>query len=190
MKSKEGKMKMTYESREVIEFWFEELSPKQWFVSSEEVDAKIVGRFSAIHDAAIKGELESWRVTPEGSLAEIIVLDQFSRNIYRGKPGAFTNDLAALVLAQEAIRKDFHSKLETFKRNFIYMPFMHSESLKVHERAVKLFNEPGMEDYLDYEFRHKKIIERFGRFPHRNQILGRSSNSEEIEFLSQPGSSF
>ena len=181
---------MTDKGAEVIKFWFEELTPKQWFNSSEELDNKIYRRFGMIHDAATKGELDSWRVTPEGSLAEIIVLDQFSRNIYRGKPGAFANDLAALVLAQEAIRKGFHIKLETFKRSFFYMPFMHSESLPVHKTAVRLFNEPGLEDYFDYEIKHKKIIKRFGRFPHRNQILGRNSTSEEKEFLSQPGSSF
>jgi len=183
-------MKMTDKSREVIEFWFEELTPKQWFNSSEELDAEICERFCAIHDAATKGELESWRSTPEGSLAEIIVLDQFSRNIYRGKPGAFANDLAALVLAQEAIRKSFDIKVEIFKRRFFYMPFMHSESLLVHKTAIRLFNEPGMEDNFDYEIKHKKIIERFGRYPHRNEILGRDSTAEEIEFLSQPGSSF
>lgn len=181
---------MNAKGREVIDFWFEELTPKQWFVASEELDTQILERFGEIHDAAAKGELEAWRSTPEGSLAEIIVLDQFSRNIYRGQPGAFTNDLAALVLAQEAIRKNFHTEVETFKRSFYYMPFMHSESSKIHERAVRLFDETGMEEYLDYEFRHKKIIDRFGRYPHRNQILGRNSTKEEIEFLSQPGSSF
>lgn len=118
------------------------------------------------------------------------MLDQFSRNIYRGKPGAFANDLAALILAQEAIKKGFNNKLETFKRSFFYMPFMHSESLVIHKTALRLFNEPGMEDYFDYEIKHKKIIERFGRFPHRNEILDRTSTLEEIEFLSQPGSSF
>jgi len=181
---------MIDKSKEVMKFWFEELTPKQWFNSSDELDAKICDRFGMIHDAAAKGELESWRVTPEGSLAEIIVLDQFSRNIYRGKPGAFANNLGALVLAQEAIRKGFHIKVETFKRSFIYIPFMHSESLKVHKKAVRLFNEPGMEDSFDYEIKHKNIIERFGRFPHRNEILGRKSTAEEIEFLTQPGSSF
>lgn len=181
---------MTDKSKEVLEFWFEELDPKQWFNSTEELDQKIYRRFGELHDAAAKGELESWRVTPEGSLAEIILLDQFSRNIYRGKPDAFANDLAALVLAQEAIRKGFHSKLETFKRSFIYMPFMHSESLVVHKKALRLFNEPGLEDNFDYEIKHKNIIERFGRYPHRNKILGRDSTAEEIEFLSQPGSSF
>jgi uncharacterized protein (DUF924 family) len=181
---------MTDKSREVLEFWFEELDPKQWFNSTEELDEKIYKRFGELHNAATKGELDFWRATPEGSLAEIILLDQFSRNIYRGKPGAFANDLAALVLAQEAIRKGFHSKLETFKRSFIYMPFMHSESLIIHKKAVRLFNEPGLEDNFDYEIKHKKIIERFGRYPHRNEILGRESTAEEIEFLSQAGSSF
>ena len=181
---------MTGIAEEIIKFWFEELTPKQWFNSSEELDAEIWERFGEIHNAAAKGELNSWRSTPEGSLAEIIVLDQFSRNIYRGKPGAFANDLAALVLAQEAIRKGFHIKVETFKRSFFYMPFMHSESLMIHKKAVRLFNEPGMEDYFDYEIKHKEIIERFGRYPHRNEILGRNSTAEEIEFLTQPGSSF
>ncbi|MFN2340997.1 MAG: DUF924 family protein [Halanaerobium sp.] len=150
---------MTGKGAEVIKFWFEELTPKQWFVSSEELDAEIWERFGEIHDAATKGELDSWRKTPEASLTEIIVLDQFSRNIYRGKPAAFANDLAALVLAQEAIRKGFHIKLETFKRSFFYMPFMHSESLLVHKKAIRLFNEPGMEDYFEYEIKHKKITE-------------------------------
>ncbi|TDO73408.1 uncharacterized protein (DUF924 family) [Halanaerobium saccharolyticum] len=181
---------MNVKASEVIKFWFEELTPKQWFVSSEELDTRIYKRFGVIHDAATKGELDYWRATPEGSLAEIIVLDQFSRNIYREKPEAFANDLAALILAQEAIRKGFHNKLKTFKRSFFYMPFMHSESLVIHKTALRLFNEPGMEDYFEYEIKHKEIIERFGRFPHRNQILGRDSTAEEIEFLSQPGSSF
>lgn len=176
--------------KEIIKFWFEELTPKQWFNSTKELDSKIYERFGAVHDAAVKGELESWRATPAGSLAEIIVLDQFSRNIYRDQPGAFKNDLAALILAQEAIRKNYHAKLETFKRVFIYMPFMHSESLKIHKKAMRLFNEPGMEENFDYEIKHKAIIERFGRYPHRNKILGRNSTAEEIEFLSQPGSSF
>jgi uncharacterized protein (DUF924 family) len=181
---------MTGTAEKIIKFWFEELTPKQWFNSSEELDAEIWERFGEIHNAAAKGELNSWRSNPEGSLAEIIVLDQFSRNIYRGKPGAFANDLAALVLAQEAIRKGFHLEVETFKRSFFYMPFMHSESLMIHKKAVRLFNEPGMEDYFDYEIKHKEIIERFGRYPHRNEILGRNSTAEEIEFLTQPGSSF
>lgn len=181
---------MNEKYEEVIDFWFEELTPKQWFDSSEELDAKIFERFGVVHNAAIKGELDFWRKNPEGSLAEIIVLDQFSRNIYRGKPAAFANDLGALILAQEAIRKGFHTKVETFKRVFFYMPFMHSESLLVHKKAVRLFNEPGMEDSFDYEIKHKEIIERFGRYPHRNETLGRISTAEELEFLSQPGSSF
>lgn len=181
---------MLDKSKEIIKFWFEELTPEQWFNSSEELDSKIYERFGMIHDAAVKGELDFWRVTPEGSLAEVIVLDQFSRNIYRGKPAAFENDLAVLILAQEAIRKGFHTRLETFKRRFLYMPYMHSESLLIHKKAMRLFNEPGMENAFEYEIKHKQIIERFGRYPHRNEILGRKSTPEEIEFLSQPSSSF
>lgn len=181
---------MNNKSSEIIKFWFEELNPKQWFISSEELDYRIYKQFGEIHEAAANGELEAWRQTPAESLAEIIILDQFSRNIYRGKPAAFKNDLGALVLAQEALSKGFPKKVETLKRSFFYMPFMHSESLKIHQTAVKLFNEPGMEENFEYEIKHKQIIERFGRYPHRNEILGRNSTDEEIEFLSQPGSSF
>lgn len=181
---------MKYKYEKIIDFWFNELKPKQWFDSSEELDSEIYERFGEIHDAAVKGELESWRATPEGSLAEIIVLDQFSRNIYRNQAAAFENDLAALILAQEAIRKGFHNEVKTVKRKFIYMPFMHSESLLIHKKAMRLFNEAGMEVNFDYEIKHKEIIERFGRYPHRNEALGRKSTPEEIKFLSQPGSSF
>ncbi len=123
-------------------------------------------------------------------MAEIIVLDQFSRNIFRDKPEAFASDALALALAQEAIAAKADEQLKPIERSFLYMPFMHSESLAIHEVAVGLFENNGIASNYDFEIKHKTIIERFGRYPHRNSILGRESTPEEIEFLTQPGSSF
>ncbi|USD64949.1 DUF924 family protein [Vibrio sp. SCSIO 43136] len=175
---------------DVLTFWFDELTPKQWFVGDETLDTQISERFGELHSKAAQCELFEWRQSPFGRLAEIIVLDQFSRNIYRGKPQAFASDPLALGLAQEAVRYGEDKILSPQQRNFLYMPFMHSESLKVHEQAVGLFQTNGNESTLEYEFKHKEIIERFGRYPHRNAILGRTSSQEELFFLEQPGSSF
>lgn len=175
---------------DILKFWFEELEQKSWFVKDENLDKEIEKRFGKIHAAASKGELWTWRSEPRSSLAEVIILDQFSRNIFRDDSRSFANDSMALTLAQNAIEKGFDKKLETQEKSFLYMPFMHSESLIIHEESVKLFQAPGLEMNLDFEYRHKKIIERFGRYPHRNKILGRESTTEELEFLKEPGSSF
>ena len=177
-------------STEVLKFWFEELSPQQWFKQSDQVDNTIRTKFLDIHNKAAAGELHNWRNDAKGSLAEIIVLDQFSRNLYRGTPKAFAQDGMALVLAQEAISKGFDEDLSTDEVPFLYLPFMHSESLMIHERAVELYTALGQEMNLEFEMKHKAIIERFGRYPHRNEILGRESTLEEIEFLKGPDSSF
>jgi len=153
-------------------------------------DREIEARFGATHSAAALGELESWRETAEGRLSEIIVLDQFSRNIHRGTHLTFACDAMALALAQEAIRAGADQKVDYEKRSFFYMPYMHSESAKIHQRAVELFSQPGAEFNYEFELKHKAIIDRFGRYPHRNAILGRESTPEETEFLTQPGSSF
>jgi uncharacterized protein (DUF924 family) len=134
--------------------------------------------------------LFAWRTTAEGRLAEIIVLDQFSRNVYRDTPRAFAQDVPALVLAQELVASGQDRSLSIAQRTFAYMPYMHSESALVHVQAVALFSQPGMEDNLNFELRHKAIIDRFGRYPHRNAVLGRPSTPEELAFLSEPGSSF
>ncbi|MEZ9515961.1 DUF924 family protein [Vibrio splendidus] len=181
-------MTVTYQN--VLEFWFDELTPKDWFAGGEEIDALIEARFSELHKIAIQGELFEWRQTAEGRLAEIIVLDQFSRNIARNSPAAFSADPMSLVLAQEAVAGGFDHQLSQQQKSFLYMPYMHSESLLMHEQAVLLFSQAGLENNLDFEFKHKVIIERFGRYPHRNEMLGRESTAEEIEFLQQPGSSF
>lgn len=174
----------------VLDFWFGELSPDDWWKKDEGLDRAIEQRFGTLHDQACLGELFHWRETPQGSLAEIVVLDQFSRNIYRDTPKAFENDRLALVLAQFAIEKGFDEPLTRDERNFLYLPFMHSESRRLHEVAVGLYTALGDEVNLSFENRHKAIIDRFGRYPYRNAILGRPSTDEEIEFLKQPGSSF
>lgn len=174
----------------VLKFWFNDLAPADWWRKDAQLDARITESFAATLSAAKAGELEHWRTTAEGRLAEIIVLDQFSRNIHRDQAQAFEADGIALVLAQEAIRLHADQALPTEQRAFMYMPFMHSESLRIHDRAVTLFSAPGLEHNLDFEHRHRAIIERFGRYPHRNAILGRPSSAEEIEFLETPGSAF
>ena len=172
---------------EVITFWFEESTPGQWFKKSDEFDAKVRERFENVYRQVVAGETEDWRSKPEGRLAEVIVLDQFSRNMFRDDPQAFAHDSLALVLAQEAIRVGDDQKLDTIKRRFLYMPFMHSESKKVHETAVKLFKTLGHKETIDYEIKHKDIIDRFGRYPHRNEVLGRTSTPEEIAFVKEHG---
>ncbi len=177
-------------AKEVIQFWFEEIEPKQRFVKDLEFDELIRSRFAETHSQAIQGLLYSWREHPLDALAEIIVLDQFSRNMFRDKADAFASDTLALILAQEAIRRKFDAELSSTQKAFLYMPFMHSESAEIHKIALFLFDQPGLEDNFNFEVRHKDIIDRFGRYPHRNDILGRESTEEEREFLQQPGSSF
>ncbi len=175
---------------DILHFWFEELTDKQHFAKDTALDETIRTRFGATLEAAARCELFGWRATDEGRLAEIIVLDQFSRNVLRDTPGAFAQDALALALAQELVASGRHLGLSVAQRRFVYMPYMHSESPLMHVQAATLFEEPGLEDNLDFELRHKAIIDRFGRYPHRNQILGRVSTAEEIAFLSGPGSSF
>lgn len=176
--------------QDIIQFWFEEITPRQWWIKDGEFDQLLKDRYQGLLVSAVKGELFSWRDTPLGRLAEIIVLDQFSRNIYRDDARAFAADTMALVLAQEAVRLQDYGDLSSNQKQFLFMPYMHSESLLIHEEAVKLFDEPGLEGNLEFEYKHKFIIERFGRYPHRNDILGRVSTAEEIAFLLEPGSSF
>ncbi len=175
---------------EVLSFWFEESTPKQWFEKNSKFDLAITKRFSHVCERAAQGELAYWRVSIRGRLAEIIVLDQFSRNLWRDTPKCFAQDCMALALAQEAIKQHDYNLLTLSQRKFILMPFMHSESSFIHLQAVELFRMLGDDNTLDYEMRHKAIIDKFGRYPHRNEILGRPSTKEEIEFLMQPNSSF
>ncbi len=174
----------------VIEFWFNEIDSKQWFVKELQFDQLIIERFAGLHAKAVECELYSWREQPLGRLAEIIVLDQFSRNMFRDRPEAFAADALALILAQEAISHGADKQLPAVQQAFFYMPFMHSESKLIHQVAVELFSAPGLEGNHAFELTHKAIIDRFGRYPHRNAILGRQSSKQEIEFLKQPNSGF
>jgi uncharacterized protein (DUF924 family) len=174
----------------ILHFWFTELTHKQHFAKDPALDEAVRTRFGATLEAAARCELFDWRATPEGRLAEIVVLDQFSRNVYRDTPRAFAQDALALALAQELVASGQDRSLPLAQRSFAYMPYMHSESALVHAQAVALFSQPGMEDALRFELHHQAIIERFGRYPHRNAVLGRSSTTEELAFLSEPGSSF
>lgn len=174
----------------VLQFWFEQLTPPRWFAVDPALDALIAERFAPQVAQARAGELWSWRSTAQGRLAEILLIDQLSRNLYRGKPEAFSADAVALVLAQEAVSLGVDQQLPPAQRAFLYMPYMHSESAAIHEEAMRLFDQPGLEHNLAFERQHKAIIDRFGRYPHRNATLGRVSTDEELAFLQQPGSSF
>ena len=177
-------------SDEIIEFWFEETDPEAWWTPDPAFDELIRRRFGTLHARAACGELYGWRTTPRGRLAEIIVLDQFSRNLFRGSARAFAQDLAALALAQEAVSAGAHLELEPVQCIFLLLPYMHSESREIHVEAERLYREFTPAENLDFELRHKAIVDRFGRYPHRNDALGRASTPEEIEFLKQPGSAF
>lgn len=174
----------------VLDFWFNEIEEAKWWVKDLAFDAEIKTRFADVHKAANAGELYAWRQSARGRLAEIIVLDQFSRNMYRDTPAAFASDSLALVLAQEAVAVGADTELEVKEQGFLYMPYMHSESLLIHDVALDLFAKTGDSNKVDFEKRHRDIIVQFGRYPHRNDILGRESSPEEQAFLQTPGSSF
>ncbi|PCK32136.1 DUF924 family protein [Pseudoalteromonas piscicida] len=171
----------------IYEFWFVECTEFDWWKKSNEFDQLIKSRFGQLHSMAHQGELQQWRATAIGALCEVIVLDQFSRNIYRDTPSAFASDPLALCLTQHAIEKGFHNQLNDTEQMFLYMPMMHSESRVIHQQAQHYFK--PLPNY-DFELAHKRIIDRFGRYPHRNAILNRTSTKEELDFLKTPNSSF
>jgi uncharacterized protein (DUF924 family) len=166
----------------VLNFWFVEHGQDDWFGAKPEFDARLAATFGETHLAVAAGEAWHWRQTPEGRLAEIIVLDQFSRQLHRGDAKAFGSDAMALALAQEAVAGGHDQALEVQRRMFLYMPYMHSESLVVHEESVRLFTSLGMEETLKYELAHVEVLKRFGRYPRRNAALGRTSTSVELEY--------
>ncbi|WP_413584734.1 DUF924 family protein [Bdellovibrio sp. HCB274] len=181
---------MDQEALSVLNFWFEEVNPELWFAKNPDFDQMIRQKFLGIYKKVERCETFNWRLHPRGRLAEILVLDQFSRNIFRNTREAFQNDSLALVLAQAAVATKDDQKLKLNERAFVYMPYMHSESEIIHEEAVRLFSQQGLERSLEFELAHKSLIDRFGRYPHRNEILGRVSTRQEIDFLKTPGSSF
>lgn len=192
---------MILHHRDVIEFWFGEpdspergVPRKAWFEKSAEFDAVIRDRFSTLLDAAVAGRLAAWTRTPFAALALVIVFDQFPRNIYRGSPRAFATDPRALEVSLGIVGRGFDAAYLPVERAFAYLPFEHAEDISMQRRSLALFARlppsATSASYMDYARRHHGVIERFGRFPHRNEILGRASTPEESEFLTQPGSSF
>lgn len=181
---------MKYDPQVILDFWFAPENKPFWFAGDVQFDRQIRTRFLSVWQTAKAGELFAWRETMTGRLAEIIVLDQFSRNLFRNSATAFTQDGIALVLAQEAVRQPEFVEMQTQQRQFMFMPYMHSESVVIHACAIPLFAALNNAQILDFEQRHQAIIERFGRYPHRNALLNRESSAEEIAFLQQPGSAF
>jgi len=181
---------MTETPETVLNFWFNELTPKDWFVKSDDIDASITDRFSGLHLALSRDVSDEWRATPEARLALIIVFDQFPRNIYRGSPLAFATDGLALKEAKAALAMGADKAIVEDRRIFFYMPFEHAEDIAEQERCVTLFEALGNANYLDYANQHHDIIARYGRFPHRNPILGRASTAEEKAYLATPGAGF
>lgn len=174
----------------VSSFWFEELEPKDWFVKNVDVDREIAKRFGATHLALAGDVPQHWWESADAVLALIVVFDQFSRNIYRGTPLAFATDGLALREAKAAIDAGLDQIVDADRRAFFYMPFEHSENLADQDRSVELFTQLGNDTYLDYAHQHRDVIAEFGRFPHRNAILGRDTTSEEAVYLAKPGAGF
>lgn len=174
------------EATEIVAFW-REAGYKRWFGKDDAFDAEIGARFGALQRQASRGALQHWEATPEGTLALIILLDQFSRNLNRGSAAAFENDPQARQIAGRALERGFHRAVEPVMQTFFFLPFMHSETLADQERCVALYVEAGDEGSLKYAREHRDIIARFGRFPHRNPALNRATTAEEQAFLDAGG---
>jgi uncharacterized protein (DUF924 family) len=184
---------------EVLAFWFGEEGDEEygefrqaWFEKNEDFDREVTTRFSDLYEEAASGKLDSWKDDARSALALIIVLDQFPRNMFRGDPRSWATDAKALEVAKHAVERAYDRELPPFQRSFVYMPYMHSENLEDQKRCVELFELMGEsgKNNVEYAVGHMEIIERFGRFPHRNEVLGRETTPEEAEFLTRPGSSF
>ncbi len=171
----------------VLAFWFDELTSEDWFRSSDELDNKIRDRFSGLHAELAKGPTPETRSNPDAALAATIVLDQFSRNMFRGEPGAFASDTVALEVARHAVDHGLDAQLPDDRRWFLYMPFMHSEVLSDQERCIDLLKQNSSDNLVKYAVEHRDIIARYGRFPHRNRVLGRESTPDEVAFLKEHG---
>lgn len=174
----------------VLAFWFEECGFADWFQKSDAFDATLRARFGATHAAACDGGLDDWEETRDGRMALILLLDQMSRNLHRGEPRAFAQDGRARAVARRAIALGDHAVSPPERCLFLYLPFEHSESAADQALCMALYRALGNAEWTEYARQHQVIVDRFGRFPHRNEILGRESTAEEIEFLKQPNSSF
>jgi len=193
----------------VLDFWFQDVEGSRpapesafarWFGKSEQTDREIADRFGEPVERALRGELDRWTESPRGRLALVILLDQFTRNLFRGTARAFSGDARALALCREGIARGDDGTLEPHQRVFLYLPLEHAEDTRAQGESVRAFEtlaaavpetlRKEFEGYLDYARRHAEVVERFGRFPHRNRALGRPSSEQELAFLRQPGSSF
>ena len=172
-------------AEEVHQFWFVDHTFEDWFGSDPEFDTLVDTEFRTTFDGIVQGHGWTWRTTPRGRLAEIIVLDQFSRQFHRGTHFAFAYDTIALVLAQEMVAQGLDQALSTAERTFAYLPYMHSESLIIHEAAAHLYADLGDEDALAFENGHLETLKRFGRYPKRNEALGRQSTPEELAYIAE-----
>lgn len=175
---------------DVVSFWFAEETKPNWFEGNEQFDAELRKRFGAAYMAARSGQLDDWAKDPRSALALVLLLDQIPRNIYRNTPEAFATDAQALNLAKQAMDHGHDMALTPEQRQFFYLPFMHSEQLAEQERGMELYGALGLAEPLDFMRAHRDIIARFGRFPHRNRILGRANTDEEEAFLKRPDSHF
>jgi uncharacterized protein (DUF924 family) len=170
-------------AQDILDFWFSDEVRKLWFNSTPEFDASLRERFLPMWQQASRGELDHWLENTTGCLALVIILDQFPLNMFRSEAQSFATEAQSREVAQLAIDQGFDQGLEAKQRAFLYMPFMHSETLADQQRALELFDQPGLDDNLRFARHHHDIIEKFGRFPHRNEALGRASSAAEIEYL-------
>ncbi|MEP3232128.1 MAG: DUF924 family protein [Hyphomicrobiales bacterium] len=179
----------TPSAQDVLSFWFEEISPKQQFVKDEQFDAEIKRRFGPLH-ASLKKDASSFTSTPKGALAAILVFDQFSRNMFRGSGQAFDTDPLALLIAKDLITSGADKTMPDNHRIFVYMPFMHAETLEDQEQSVALFTALGITSNIAYANKHHDVVKKYGRFPHRNKAIDRVSSPEEKTFINTPGTAF
>ena len=175
---------------EILNFWYVEIEQAQWFIKDDAFDEMIKARFLSDVENAIAGDYDDWSKEPQGCLALILLLDQFTRNIFRDTPRAFEGDKKAIAFCLQGIERGYLEELEELQAWFFLLPMEHSETLAIQEASLPLFKKYPPDDVFEYAVKHHAIVERFGRFPHRNEILGRNSTPEEIAFLQEPGSSF
>jgi uncharacterized protein (DUF924 family) len=183
-------MNAPYTADDILDFWFSPQARDNWFTPNERFDREIRLRFEPFYSRARQGAHSDWRLNPRGALALVITFDQFPRNMYRGSADAYATDDLALEIARETITAGADAQLAEEERGFLYMPYMHSEDLAVQNVGLRLYGQLGHKERLDYMWRHHAIISQFGRFPHRNAVLGRESTDEEQAFLLTPGSRF
>ena len=169
----------------VLNFWFVEHGPSDWYSGDPAFDERCKERLSDVHASAVRSELWAWRQTIEGRVAELLLLDQVSRQLFRGDARAFASDTMALALAQEAVAQGLDKDLDLHHRLFLYMPYQHAESVVIQQESVRLFESLGSDDYMPYVLEHRDTIARFGRFPFRNAALGRQSTPEEIAYMQE-----